>query len=145
MADHLRVYSNDSAVKVSLDGQAPLDVPQDGLDLPSISAGAHELAVTRGSDQYKLDIDAGTAPTLSAFLESGRNLGTLVVVAGQDQARVFLNGKLQRQITKAGQLRIPNLEPRDYVVRVSKSGFQELPEQKAEENPIPSLDPGLPA
>ncbi len=130
MADHLRVYSSDSAVKVSLDGQAPLDVPQDGLDLPSISAGAHELAVTRGSDQYKLDIDTATAPTLSAFLESGQNLGTLVVVAGQDQARVFLNGKLQRQITQGGQLRIPNLEPKDFVVRVSKSGFQELPEQK---------------
>jgi hypothetical protein len=41
------------------------------LDLPSVSADVHELAVTRGSDQYKLDIDAGAVPTLSAFLESG--------------------------------------------------------------------------
>jgi serine/threonine protein kinase len=130
MAGHLRVYSSDSAAKVSLDGQAPLDVPQDGLDLPSISAGAHELAVTRGSDQYKLDIDAGTAPALNAFLESGQNLGTLVVVTGQDKAKVFLNGKLQPQLTQGGQLRIPNLDLKDYVVRVSKSGFQDLPEQK---------------
>jgi eukaryotic-like serine/threonine-protein kinase len=130
MADHLHVYASDSAAKVSLDGQPALTVPPDGLDLPSISAGAHELAVTRGSDEYKLDIDAGAAPTLSAFLESGQNLGTLVVVTGQDKARVFLNGKLQQQLTQGGQLRIPNLELKDYVVRVSKNGFQDLPEQK---------------
>ena len=62
--------------------------------------------------------------------ESGHNLGTLVVVAGQDDARVFLNGKLQRQLTQAGQLRLPNLELKDYVVQVSKSGFQDPPQQK---------------
>jgi serine/threonine-protein kinase len=130
MGDHLHVYSSDSAVKVGIDGQSPLDVPQDGLDLPSISAGTHELAVTRGSDQYKLEIDAGAEPTLNAFLESGQNLGTLVVVTGQDKTKVFLNGKLQQQPTHGGQLRIPNLELKDYVVRVSKAGFQDLPEQK---------------
>ncbi|HWW16287.1 MAG TPA: protein kinase [Candidatus Dormibacteraeota bacterium] len=130
MSDHMRVYSSDAAAKISLDGQATLDVPQDGLDLPSISAGGHELAVTRGGDQYKLDVEAGAAPTLNAFLESGQNLGTLVVVTGQDKAKVFLNGKVQPQPTQSGQLRIPNLELKDYVVRVSKSGFQDLPEQK---------------
>jgi eukaryotic-like serine/threonine-protein kinase len=130
MADHLRVYASDSTAKVSLDGQPAVAVPPDGLDLPSISAGAHELAVTRGSDEYKLDIDRAAAPTLSAFLESGQNLGTLVVVTGQDKAKVFLNGKLQQQLTQGGQLRIPNLELKDYVVRVSKSGFQDVPDQK---------------
>jgi hypothetical protein len=129
-ADHLHVYSSDAAAKVSLDSQTPVDVPQDGLDLPSVSAGAHELTVTRGSDQYKLDVNAGAAPTLNEFLESNQNLGTLVVVTGQDQAKVFVDGKLQPYLTRGGQLRIPNLEFRDYSVRVSKSEFQDLPEQK---------------
>jgi hypothetical protein len=62
--------------------------------------------------------------------DSGHNPGTLLVVAGQDDARVFLNGKLQRQLTQAGQLRLPNLELKDYVVQVSKSGFQDPPQQK---------------
>ena len=62
--------------------------------------------------------------------ESGRNLGTLLVVADQDDAKVFLNGKLQRQFTQAGRLRLPNLELKDYVVQVSKSGFQDPPQQK---------------
>jgi hypothetical protein len=42
---------------------------------------------------------------------------------------VFLNGKLQRQLTQAGQLRLPNLELKDYVVQMSKSGFQDPPQQ----------------
>lgn len=56
--------------------------------------------------------------------------GTLVVVAGQDDARVLLNGKVQRRLTQAGELRLPNLEPRDYVVQVLKDGFQDPPAQK---------------
>jgi len=62
--------------------------------------------------------------------EPAHNLGTLLVVAGQDDARVFLNGRLQPQLTRAGQLRLPNLELKDYVVQVSKSGFQDPPQQK---------------
>jgi len=58
------------------------------------------------------------------------DMGTLVVVTGQDKAKVFLNGKPQPQLTQGGQLRIPNLEPKDYVVQVSKTGFQDLPQQK---------------
>ncbi len=131
-ADKLHVYSSDPSIKLSLDGQAPVGVPRNGVELPSISAGPHELAVTRGSDQYryKLDPNAGTLPTLSTFLESGQDLGTLVVLTGQDKARVFLNGALQPRMTQNGQLRIPNLELKEYVVRVSKSGFQEVPDQR---------------
>lgn len=128
--DRLHVYSSDVAAKVSVDGQSPLEVGEQGLDLPSISTGAHELTVTRGHDQYKLEVDAGMAPTLTAFLESGQEVGMLVVVTGQDKARVFLNGKLQSQPTQGGELRIPNLELKDYVVRVSKNGFQDVPDQK---------------
>ena len=61
---------------------------------------------------------------------SVRSVGTLVVVAGQDDVKVFLNGKLQRQLTQGGQLRVPNLELKDYVVQVSKNGFQDPPQQK---------------
>ena len=133
LADNLHVYSSDPSIKLSLDGQAPVGVPRDGVELSSLGAGPHELAVTRGSDQYhyKLDPNAGTVPTLSTFLESGQDLGTLVVVTGQDKAKVFLNGTLQPRLTQSsGQLRIPNLELKEYVVRVSKSGFQEVPDQR---------------
>jgi hypothetical protein len=61
--------------------------------------------------------------------ESSQDIGALLIIAGQDNARVFLNGKLQRQLTQARQLRVPNLELKDYVVQVSKSGFQDPPPQ----------------
>jgi len=62
--------------------------------------------------------------------ESGRNAGTLIVVAGQDDAKVFLDGKLQGQLTQAGQLRLTNLKLKDYLVQISKSGFHDPPPQK---------------
>jgi tetratricopeptide (TPR) repeat protein len=76
------------------------------------------------------DTAAGrVAPDDQPPAKSGHNLGTLLVVAGQDDARVFLNGKLQQQLTEAGQLRLLNIEPKNYVVQVSKSGFQDPPQQ----------------
>jgi tetratricopeptide (TPR) repeat protein len=62
--------------------------------------------------------------------ESSSKLGTLVVVAGQDNARVLVDGKVQRQLTQSGQLRLPNLELKNYVIQVSKSGFQDPPQQE---------------
>ena len=73
---------------------------------------------------------AAAAPAPSTAVESAHNLGTLIVVTGQDNAKVFINRKLQGQLTQAGQLRLPNLELKDYVVQVSKSGFQDPPQQK---------------
>jgi eukaryotic-like serine/threonine-protein kinase len=126
----MHVYSSDSSGKLSLDGQAPTSMGQDGWDLPQVSPGTHELALSRGNDQYKLDVDVGAAPALAAFLESGQNIGTLVVSTGQDKVRVSLNGQVQKALTQNGQLRIPNLEPKDYVVTVSKTGFQDVAPQK---------------
>ena len=53
-----------------------------------------------------------------------------MIVTGEDKARVYLNGQLQKGTTQGGQLRIPNLEPKDYEVTVSKADFQDLPPQK---------------
>jgi hypothetical protein len=80
--------------------------------------------VSSGSTARKITPDDHPAT------ESGSNFGMLVVVAGQDDASVFLNGKLQRQRTRGGQLRLPNLELKDYVVQVSKNGFQDPPQQE---------------
>jgi serine/threonine-protein kinase len=127
----MHIYSSDTAAKVSLDGQAALAVPAEGADFPAIAPGPHQLAVTHGTDQYQLDVEVGSAPLLTTFLESGRDVGTLLVSTGQDRAKIFLNGRPLEQTTSAnGQLRVSNLEPKDYVVRVSKNGFQDVVEQK---------------
>ena len=129
MGDHLHVYSSDATVKLSLDGQTPVDLSADGADLTSLGIGPHELTVMQGREEYKLAVEVARTPAVTAFVESGQNVGTLVVVTGQDKTTVILNGKALPQQTQGGQLRIANLEPKDYVVRVLKSGFQDVSEQ----------------
>jgi Flp pilus assembly protein TadD len=112
-------------------------VPAPALSVPAVSAPT-DSAPVQPIPEPSLPapgVSSGTGAGKAAVedqppAESGHNLGTLVVVAGQDNARVFLNGKLQRQLTQAGQLRLPNLELKDYVVQVSKSGFQDPLQQK---------------
>ena len=109
---------------------APVSVPS--VSAPTVSAPAQTTpepslpASGVSSDTAAGKVTVHDQPPA----ESGRNLGTLLVVAGQDDASVCLNGKLQQQLTQAGQLRLSNLELNDYVVQVSKSGFQDPPQQK---------------
>jgi hypothetical protein len=97
---------------------------------PAVSAPAETTPDSVAPTPASSDNDAGKFTSDDqALADSGHNVGTLIVVAGQDAARVFLNGKLQRQLTQSGQLRLPNLEPKDYVVQITKSGFQDPPAQ----------------
>jgi hypothetical protein len=117
--------------KAALNGQPAGDAGPEGLDLSNLAAGDHELALGEGTNQRKMVISAGPGPTLTAFLKSDRNVGTLVVVTGEDDARVFLNDREQKRQTRRGVLRIPNLSVADYKVRVEKEGFQHEAEQLA--------------
>ncbi len=130
LGDQLQVRSSDRDTKISLDGQAAVNVPEEGVSIPSVQGGTHELALTRGNEKYKVNIDVTPQPAVFAFLESGQNVGTLTVITGQDKAKVSLNGKPQSQMTRGGQLTISNLDPKEYVVQVSKNGFNDPPEQK---------------
>jgi tetratricopeptide (TPR) repeat protein len=113
---------------------APVSVP--GVSAPAVSAPAPTtpkpslppLGVSPDTAAGKVTADDHSLDNQPPA-DSSRNLGTLLGVVGQDGASVFLNGKLQRQLTQAGQLRLPNLELKDYVVQVSKSGLQDPPRQ----------------
>jgi hypothetical protein len=99
--------------------------PAQATPEPSLPALAGPPSDAHASDAAGGKVTADHArPTYSA-----PNVGTLLIVTGEDDARVALNGQLQPQLTQAGQLRLANLEPRDYVVQVSKSGFQDPPAQ----------------
>ena len=130
-ANHLHVYYSDPRAKVSLDSQPEVEIGNDGIDIPNVAPGPHQLNLSQGSDHHSVAIDVGGAPTLSAFLVSDQDIGTLVVATGEGDAQVYLNNQLQKRTTnKDGQLRIPNLAPKNYTVRVAKNGFQNPPEQQ---------------
>ena len=90
---------------------------------PASESASAVLPASTDADNRKAAAE-NPAPT-----EAVHNFGTLVVAVNQDNAQVLLNGKAQRQLTRSGQLRLPNLEARDYVVQVLKSGFQDPPQQ----------------
>ena len=108
---------------------APVPAPAEQLPTAPAVAAPPETTSER-SVSTPLDATAETVPPDNQpTTESAPKLGTLIVVAGQDDARVSLNGKLQPQLTRGGQLRLPNLAPKDYAVQVSKAGFQDPPPQ----------------
>jgi serine/threonine protein kinase len=130
-ANHLHVYYNDPHATISLDSQPDGEIGNDGIDIPNVAPGPHQLNLSQGSDHHNVAIDVGVAPTLMAFLLSDQDIGTLLVATGEGDAQVYLNNQLQRKTTnKDGQLRIPNLAPKNYAVRVVKNGFQNPPEQQ---------------
>jgi hypothetical protein len=103
----------------------PISAPAQATSEPSVAA----LDVSTDTASGKVAVADQPNPDQPPA-DSSHDLGTLLVVAGQDDASVSLNGKPQRQLTRAGQLRLPNLELKDYVVQVSKSGFQDPPPQR---------------
>jgi hypothetical protein len=123
--------SSPRAVRTSPDTAA-------GNPAPKITREATPEVAPKVRSEVRSEVTSGVPSGLTPQVthdepqpaKPSHNLGTLLVVAGQDDARVFLNGKLQTQLTQAGQLRLPNLELNDYLVQVSKTGFQDPPAQK---------------
>ncbi len=124
-----RIYSSLAPAKAEMDSQAAGELRPEGLELSGLTPGPHDLAVSDGKTNLKKVIEISPAPVLTAFLQSDQNIGTIVVMAGEDGADVYLDGvKYRRQTARGGQLRIPRT-PKEYRVRIAKAGFQDLPEQ----------------
>ena len=127
-----RLYSTMLPASAEIDGAPAGEIGPGGLQLERLATGSHELALSDGRTQLKKIIETGAAPALTVFIQSDRNIGTLVIMAGQEGADVYIEGKkYRRQTARGGQLRIAR-EPGRYRIRVVKEGFQEVPEQVAE-------------
>ncbi len=129
-AGHARVMTSSGPWQLAVNGQAEESVGPAGVDLKNFQPGSDEIAISLGKDLRSFKEDFGPGPTLTAFLRTDRNIGMLIVSTGENDARVFLNGKEYLRRTQGGQLRIPTIGTID--VRVMKSGFENAPAQKAE-------------
>jgi eukaryotic-like serine/threonine-protein kinase len=89
-------------------------------------------------------------PSLNIFLALDRNVGTLAVSAGVDNARVYLNNRLYPRRTEHGMVRIP-VNVGQYSIRVEMENYRTPPAQaatvaKGEEKQVQfSLTPAPPA
>jgi serine/threonine-protein kinase len=132
LGGHATIICSCAPAKVRLDDQPAGDVGPQGLELNNLSPGPHQLALGEGKDLKKLVVDIGPSPALMVFLNSNREVGTLVIMTGVDGVKVLLNGKDVHRTTEHGSLRLPNLDIKEYAVSVSKDGFQQEPEQRVQ-------------
>jgi len=125
-----RLVTNAGPWKLALNGQPQPDAGPAGVDLTNFQPGVNEIVVGDGKDQRTLTDNFDAAPTVTAFLKTDINAGTLTVSTGIDGVRVFLNDKEYRRTTQRGQLRLQTLGK--VTVRVAKNGFIDPPPQQVE-------------
>jgi len=122
-----RVYTTLPAAKVLVDGAPAGDAAPGGLQLTNLAPGTHEIAIVSGQTQVKRVVQVGAAPELSAFFQSDQNVGTIVVLTGEDGVDVFVDGKKYRNQTARGGLVRIQRAPKEYHIRVAKPGFGSSP------------------
>jgi len=124
-----RVATSAGPLKLTLNGQPQGDASPGGVDLQGFQPGSAEIAVGEGPTQKTMQETFGPAPSLTVFLRPDKagppgagDLGTLIVVTGEDDVRVFVNNREQKKHTARGELRVPTA-PGNASVRVYKDGF----------------------
>ncbi len=126
-ADRARVVTSSGPMKLVVNGQPASDAGPEGVDLVDFQPGASEMVLGEGNQERTLNESFGPAPTLTAFLKTDQDIGTLIVATNQNDVRVFLNNREYPRRTQRGQLRVQTLGRQ--VVRVAKDGFEEVPPQ----------------
>jgi tetratricopeptide (TPR) repeat protein len=129
MGAEARVASSLNGVVAAVDGQPRGTVTPEGLMVRDLSPGVHEVTIGEGRDLRKMAFTVGPAPSLDAMIFSDRDVGSVLVVTGEDDVTVVVDGRTYPRKTTAGQIRITNLASQSHAVRVSKDGFTAPDEQ----------------
>ncbi|MBO0912330.1 MAG: PEGA domain-containing protein, partial [Acidobacteria bacterium] len=119
-----------SSATVKLDGHALGPLSPGGLELTDLEPGIHTVILGERDGARTMSFESGASPQLDAVVYSDRNVGSLLVVVGEDDADVYVDGRKYRHTTQGGELRIPNLEVRKHTIRVSKAGFHDADERR---------------
>lgn len=124
------VYCGVPSCQAGLKDQPLQAVPAQGLDLHNLAPDS-QLVLSDGKNTRNLTIESTNAPVMAVYLETNDNTGTLRITSNVADADVTLNGQPQKRSLKDGQWS-RKLTPGTWVVRVSKSGYLDAPEQKAD-------------
>lgn len=123
------IRSSVVGVPVTVDAKPSGRTSADGLLINGLSMGVHEIVLNNGTAARKMSFEVGAAPALDAIVYADREVGSMLVLTNEDNAEVFLDGKLYRGKTLQGQLHIPNLKAAQYSVHLHKEGFKDTPGQ----------------
>jgi serine/threonine-protein kinase len=110
-------------VKVRVDDEMKGELTSKGFTLDNLSPGLHKLTIEEPGEKRDVPFEIGAAPALDIAVSSDRNVGSLVVDAGGEDAVIFLDDKLQKPARQAGKLVFRNLVVRPRRVRVERPGY----------------------
>lgn len=126
------IQASYAPVKVTVENQDYGEAGPNGIDIPNLPPGTHDVVLTEGNVAHKMNLTNGASPTIEVRLDSDRNVGSLLVLTpGLDDVQVDVDGKPYKlkKKSKSGQVRIPSLSVKQHTIRVHKDGFQEEPPQ----------------
>ena len=123
LASTVRIYASDTSLKAGLKDLPPQPIPLDGLELGGITASS-ELRLDDGKSPRTLPMESGNAPTLTIWLASDPNQGTLQVEVRAPGVEASLDGG------KARALRVGKnyfgREPGAHSVHVTREGYEAI-------------------
>ncbi len=122
------VVTSSGPWQLAVNGEPENEAGPAGVDLKKYHPGVDELILAYRNERQSFKQNFGPAPTLTAFLKTDVNAGTLIVATGENDTRVFVNSR--EYLSKRGLLRIQTIGP--VSVRVAKSGFEDAPAQTVE-------------
>jgi serine/threonine protein kinase len=117
------IVSSLGSVAVTVDGKPAGQLGSDGMEIGSLEKGVHELILGQGKSLRKMSFEIGLTPAIDAILYSDRDVGSVLVLTGEDNVDVLLDGRKYVRQTQHGELRIPNLKTTKHTVGVVKDGF----------------------
>lgn len=120
----LRIQSSAPNLELAVDGVARGAVGTEGMDVAPLESGVHELTLGSRDDVRKVSVAIGPTATLDIMMFSDRNVGSLLLLTGEENVSVLLNGRTYHARTRRGELRIANLPAATHTISVVKPGFK---------------------
>lgn len=125
-----RMITSSGPLKLSVNGIEHAPAVAEGVDLAGFRAGANEFVLASGPRTFTLTDTFPAGAALTLFLRTDPSTGTLLISTGQENdVRVFVNDRENRQRTQKGEVRIQTLG--QVRVRVEKPGFEPVTPQTA--------------
>ena len=128
LSNQSRFISSSGPWGLTVNGNAEIDAGPSGVDVKNFVTGENEFIVTQSNERHRVKENFSSPPTLTAFIRTDLNEGTLIVSTVESGVRIFVNNK--EHLSRDGLLRVRTIGP--VVVRVSKEGFEEPPPQIGE-------------
>jgi serine/threonine-protein kinase len=123
LGSNARVYASDTSLKGALVGGSPQPILADGLELRAIM-GKNEFKIEDGKFPLALPIEASNSPTLTVWLASDPNLGTLELDLKAPDVSGSLDGR-RPQALKAWKHYFQGA-PGPHRIRLTREGFEAI-------------------